>query len=157
MNKLQSKRMISLAIGSLVCAVLFSFSPRLGGDSFSIYLNKKLLFQQYVYNHDGLKTVSLANATEKDVLNVHYSHCGSIGNNRSIAIKDSQNKILKEWRFPDVAKGSEGEMSCQVRDILALQKANKGRVNLVYASRELPEGKTLATIELPDGVKASLK
>jgi hypothetical protein len=48
-------------------------------------------------------------------------------------------------------------MDCKVKEILALGKTTKGKLNLVYSSRELPEGRTLVAIETPDEVKASLK
>jgi hypothetical protein len=157
----KSNRSYALAIGSLMlialCAALFSFSPRPGGDSFSVSLNRKLLFQQFVHADASVKTVTLTDATPDDVLNVKYSHCGRNGNSRNIAIKDSNNKTLKEWHFADIAEKTPAEMSCKVKDILALRKMNKGKLSLVYSSRELPEGRTLASIEIPEEVKASLK
>lgn len=138
-------------------AVLFSFSPRPGGDSFSISVNKKLLFQQFVHADKSIKAVSLTEAMGNDVLSVRYSHCGVNGKDRSITIKDVSDKVLKQWHFADIAEKSEGEMNCKVKEILAISKTNKGKLSLVYSSRELPEGRTLAAIETPDEVKASLK
>jgi hypothetical protein len=151
----------SLAMGSLVMialsAVLLSFSLRPGSDSFSISVNNKLLFQQFVHKDKSVKTVSLTEAMGSDVLTVRYSHCGVIGKDRSVTIRDSRDKVLKQWHFADITEKSEGEMDCKVKEILALGKTTKGKLNLVYSSRELPEGRTLAAIETPDEVKASLK
>lgn len=138
-------------------AVLFSFSPRPGGDSFSISVNKKLLFQQFVHADKSIKAVSLTEAMGNDVLSVRYSHCGVNGKDRSITIKDASDKVLKQWHFADIAEKSQGDMNCKVKEILAIGKTNKGKLSLVYSSRELPEGRTLAAIETPDEVKASLK
>jgi hypothetical protein len=157
----QSNRSYALAIGSLMlialCAALFAFSPRPGGDSYSICLNKKLLFQQYVHMDASVKTIRLSDAAPNDVLNVKYSHCGRNGNDRNISIKDSSDKTLKEWHFADIAEKTPAEMSCKVKEILTLRKIHKGKLNLVYSSRELPEGRILASIGTSDEVKASLK
>ena len=151
----------SLAIGSLMLialsAVLFAFSSLPGGDSFSLSLNKKVLFQQYVHADKSIKTVSLTEAMGNDVLTVRYSHCGVNGKDRSVTIRDASDKVLKQWHFADIAEKSEGDMECKVKEILAFGKTTKGKLSLVYSSRELPQGRTLAAIETPDEVKASLK
>jgi hypothetical protein len=151
----------SLAMGSLMLialsAILFAFSTLPGGDSFSISVNKKLLFQQYVHADKSVKAVSLTEAMGNDVLTVRYSHCGVNGKDRSITVKDARDKVLKQWHFVDIAEKSEGDMNCTVKEILSLGKTNKGKLSLVYSSRELPEGRTLAAIETPDEIKASLK
>jgi hypothetical protein len=145
------------AIFLALSVLLFAFSLRPGGDSFSISVNKKLLFLQYVHADKSVRTVSLANVGSDDVLNVMYSHCGKSGSDRSITIQDADNKILKEWHYADVPEKPSGDMSCKAKDILLLSKSGKGKLSLVYASRELPEGKTLAIIEVPADVKASIK
>jgi hypothetical protein len=137
--------------------LLFAFSPHPGGDSFSISVNKKLLFLQYAHADKSVRTVALANVGSDDVLNVMYSHCGKSGSDRSITIRDAGNKILKEWHYANVLEKPSGDMSCNAKDILLLSKSGKAKLNLVYASRELPEGKTLAILEIPADVKASIK
>jgi hypothetical protein len=146
-----------LVIGSLMLipltAILFSFAPAPGGDSFTILLNDKLLVQQYVHADKSVKTISLTDANANDELKVNYSHCGKIGTSRRIVFKD-QTRPLKEIKFSDVAGNAAPTMTCRVKDIIALQK--NGKVNLVYISDEMPEGKTLATLSVNDA-KASLK
>jgi hypothetical protein len=161
MNMLQSNRSYVLAIGSLMliafCAALFSFSSRPGGDSISVSLNKQLLFQQYLHVDKEIRTVSLADASAEDVLHMKYSHCGQNGKDRNISVRDSDNKTLKQWSYADAAEKPVTDMSCKVKDILALHKTSKGKLNLVYSSGELPEGRTLISVELPNAVKASLR
>jgi hypothetical protein len=146
-----------LVIGSLMliplAAILFSFAPAPGGDSFTILLNDKVLVQQYVHSDKGIKTISLTDANANDELKVNYSHCGKIGTSRKIVFKD-QTKPLKEIRFADVSGNTPPTMGCKVKDIIALQK--NGKVSLVYISDEMPEGKTLATLSVNDA-KASLR
>jgi hypothetical protein len=147
-----------LVIGSLMLiplsAILFSFAPAPGGDSFTIYLNDKLLVQQYVHADKSVKTISLYSVNANDELKVNYSHCGKIGTGRRIVFKD-QSKQLKEVWFRDVTGDALPTMTYKVKDILALQKT--GKINLVYISSEIPEGKILATLSLNGDERASLK
>jgi hypothetical protein len=151
-----------LAIRSLMLValstVLFSFSEKIGGDSFSVYLNDKLLLQQYVSRDVTVKSVSLNETATGDVLKIYYSECGKIGRERNISLKDGKDNVLKSWHFPDAAEGaSNPPMICKVKDIMTLQKSNGNSiVKLVYSSRELPEGRILAAIPSGD-TKASLK
>lgn len=151
-----------MAIRSLVlaglCAMLFSFSVNPGGDSFSIYLDNTLMLEQYVSRNAVTKTLPLNENSGGDLLKVYYSHCGKIGKGRELTIRDAQNKTLKTWNFPDVAEGVSSGMNCRVKDIVALQKAGKSTVlNLVYSSKELPDGRLLATIVTGNNDKASLR
>ncbi len=82
---------------------MFSFAGRAGGDSYKIYLNKKLITEQYVSQpSSGLISLNLDKANYKDQIVIYYSHCGTTGKGRSIMLKDEQNKILKEWKFADL-------------------------------------------------------
>jgi hypothetical protein len=50
----------------VLSSVLFSFSTNWGGDSFQIYLNKKLVLKDYVHNDMGTKSFSLDKASTTD-------------------------------------------------------------------------------------------
>lgn len=128
-----------------VCATLFSFSSYRGGDTFRIFVNNKMIFEQHVWEKESLKSFELDKANYKDQLTVYYSHCGTVGKGRTIAIKDENNKTLKEWHYANVTSKTDG-MSCKVGDILDLQKNKSGKLQLYYSSKELPEGKVLAAI-----------
>lgn len=145
---MQTRNQIRLAVGLLAMAVvsvtLFSFRP--GGDHFEIYLNKKLVFQQYVSQQASLKTLALDESNINEWVEVFYSHCGKIGSKRTITIKDGKNTV-KQWRFSDV--GSHKFMSIGAKDILAFQNKNADRkLSLYYSSEQLPEGRALASIIL---------
>jgi len=128
-----------------VATMLFSFAPNFGGEGFEISLNGKVLVQQFGKNMDVVKTLNLETASPNDLLTIRYHHCGKVGKNRVIAIKDGQGKLLKEWRFKDVAEPV-GEMSCKVQDLLNLKKGNDAVLKLYYASTELPNGRQLAAV-----------
>jgi len=147
------------AIGSLVlvalCATLFSFSEKIGSDSFTIYLNDKLMIQQFITPETNVKSITLDVSDANDVLKIHYSHCGQIGVNRSISIQDRKEKVLKTWQFPD---SNFPGIGFKVNELLAAAKNIQDKdLRLVYSSRELPKGKVLAAIIVSDESKASLK
>jgi flagellar hook assembly protein FlgD len=140
---------LSVATASLLMFVsfaLFSFTHRKGGEGFEIYLNSKLVLQQFGSQLNNLKSIQLDQNSPNDELTIKYYHCGQAGKNRSITIKDGQNKVLKEWHFADVSTGS-AAMTCKVKDITGLKKG-EGPItfNLYYSSSELPKGRQLASL-----------
>jgi len=134
--------------------ITLSAFTNMGGDSFTIYLNDKLLLKEYVYNTQGIKNLQLDQRSYNDQLNIYYNHCGQTGTDRSITLKDGQNRILKEWHFPD-ATGANTAMTCRVKDILDCQKGG-GSINLYYTSRELRNGRLLASLQLPADSKQAV-
>ena len=143
----------SLVLAAL-CAGLFSFAAKTGGDRFTIYLNNKLVLQQHVTPETDVKSFSLNTRDGNDVLKIHYSHCGKTGIQRSMVIQDAQNKVLKSWQFSDNA---DPVMQLKVKDLPAVSQNTAAQgLHLVYSSREIPKGKVLATILLQDENKVSL-
>ena len=145
----------SLALLAIITA-LFSFSSPLGGDLYEIYLDNKMVVKQYVTMKEPVKTLELDKSIADQQLDVFYSHCGKTGTKRSITIRDGQN-ILKQWSYPDGGTVNT-KMACKVKDLLSLQKTNNPtRVDLIYSSQEMPEGKILATLVLESDSRASAK
>lgn len=128
----------------------FSFSANKGGEGFEIYLNSKLVLQQFGNQMNTVKNIQLDQRFSDDQLVIKYHHCGQVGKNRSIVIKDAGNNILKEWKFANTSAASlpssDVAMYCKVKDILSLQKSNPGKLGLYYSSSELPKGRLLANI-----------
>ena len=141
MSKIISKtNIVKRLAGIAFCALLLSFSTApAGGEGFEIFLNNKVVLQQFGSNMDKVKTVSLEQASPDDQLAIVYHHCGKWGKNRVVTIKDEKDNTLKKWNFKD--EGS--RMTCKVKDILGLQKENKSVLKLYYSSSELPEGRQL--------------
>ena len=134
---------------------IFSFSKERGGDSYEIYLNGKLLLQQHVLQAKAVQNLQLAQGSDNDKIEIYYSHCGQIGKARNITIKNSQNQVLKEWHFPD-ASSAKSTMSLKVKEVFALQKNKDGnKLNLYYSSKELPNGRLLASISQTKGAMAN--
>lgn len=136
-----------------VCAALFSFSDKLGTDSFTIYLNDRLILSEYVRPETAVKSFSLNVNSTADVLKIHYDHCGRIGSGRSVSIQNDQHEVLKTWNFPD---SDSRFMSLKVSEIPVATRAGAQKLYLLYSSREIPKGKLLASVIASHGDKASL-
>jgi hypothetical protein len=132
-----------LAIGAL-CATLFSFSAPPGGEGFQIYLNNRLLVERFGGNIKTVQSVQLDLRAPDDELTIKYHHCGRVGKNRSVTIRNEDNKILKQWNFSDT-KDVSNVMTFKVKDIMVLGK-EKTTLHLYYSSSELPGGRELAAI-----------
>ena len=144
--KLNSKAVIARSLIVGLCFIFFSFSHENGGDSFEIYLNGQLVLRQYLTQVKTVQNLELVQSSANDKIDIYYSHCGQTGKGRAIAIKDEQNKLLKEWHFPD-ASVARSAMSCKLKDILDLEKNKNGtKLSLFYSSKELPGGRQLASI-----------
>ncbi len=65
---------------------VFTYASKAGGDRYEIYLNDKLITQQYVGKLAvDVSSLQLDKANYKDKLVIYYSHCGTAGKGRSIA------------------------------------------------------------------------
>lgn len=140
------KRIISNALALVtVCTFLFSFTSKPGGEGFEIYLNNKVLIQKFGTEINSVQSLSLINSSPDDKLTIKYHHCGRVGKNRVISIKDAQNKSLKEFHYAD-AGSPVSSMLVNIKDLISLKKGNNNTLKLFYSSSELPAGRDLATM-----------
>lgn len=148
---IKSKLVKPLLLSGLLFT-LFSYAGIAGGDSYKIYINKKLIMTQHVTSlSSAIMNLQLENVKPGDLINISYSHCGAVGKGRSITVKNEKNQVVKEWKFAD-AKGSDVYMSIPVKDILDLKK-NHPDVTLsmyYFSTKHLPRGLMLASIKLDD-------
>ena len=151
MKKINHQPKILLGSLIMLSIVLFSFTLKtaetvFGGEGFEVYVNNKLVLQQFGKEINMVKTVQLDQSTNNGELAIRYFHCGQPGKSRVVTIKDEQNVVLKEWKFGDT-KDASAKLCCNVKDILALPKLKSGKkVNLYYSSAELPKGRLLAIL-----------
>lgn len=143
MKKIISKTVALVAIA----ATLLSFTSKFGGEGFEILVNGKIVLQKYGGDMDNVKFLELSKTSPKDKLSIRYYHCGKVGKNRIVTIKDADNNTVKVFRFADVATPV-GEMSCTVQDLISLKKGNNHVFKLYYSSSELPKGRQLASVIL---------
>jgi hypothetical protein len=146
MKSMIRKFMMLISIGISVQ----SFSPNPGGEGFEIFLNNKVVVQRFGNQINTVNNLQLNPAAVNDKLTIKYHHCGRVGKNRTVTIKDGENNVLKVFRYAD-ANSPVAEMTLPVKDILALKKRN-GICKLFYASTELPNGRMLATLHLGNNV-----
>jgi hypothetical protein len=152
MKTINKKNTVITTLLSLLSFLFLSFSTSKGGEGFEIYLNSKLVLQQFGSQMNTVKSIELDKSVANSQISVKYFHCGKIGKNRSITIKDANNKILKEWKYADASTANlsitDPAMVCKVSDIVSLQKNNPGKLDLYYSSNELPKGRLLAILVL---------
>ena len=147
-----SKAMMLVAIA----AALLSFSPRFGGEGFEILLNGKVLLQQFGKDLNTVKNLQLGQVSANDKLTIRYHHCGNVGKNRVVTIKDGQDRVLKQWRYKD-SESRVAEMQCSTQDIITLNKAGTRVFRIYYSSSELPNGRMLASISVGNNDAVSRK
>jgi hypothetical protein len=150
------KRIVSAAL-AIVSIALLSFRAHAGGDHFKVYLNNKLILEQNAWEPLKLTALQLGKANENDKLTFHFSHCGKLGSDRKIAVKDAKGNLVKEWKFADAPGSKQSGMVIPVKEVLALQQQD---VQFYYSAKELPksmlvgqfriEGKT-ARVTAPAG------
>ena len=157
MKKFNYQPTILFVLLIALSGMLFSFSVRtaeklfpcksdFGGEGFEVYLNNKLVIQQFGEKINDVKSVQLDQNASNGQLAIRYFHCGHPGKSRVVTIKDEKNVVLKEWRFGDT-KDAAAKLCCNVKDILALPKIKAGnKVNLYYTSSQLPNGRLLAVL-----------
>lgn len=141
------QRLAKASILASLCFFLFSFSIPSGGDVIEIYLNKKMVLQQFVLRDAPIKSITLGASDMKQQLEVYYKHCGLAGKTRSITLKDGQQKTIKTWRFTDAA-GKNMSMVINVKDFFEGIRKQDDKMHLYYSSKEIPAGRLLTDIVL---------
>ena len=136
-------------------AVLSSFALP-GAHSFQLYVDSKLVVDQYVTRNTTIPKLTLDPAERNNEIILKYSECGRTVSGRTLTIKDEQNNILKEWHFDGTTSGYADPMTLKVKDVVAL-KPNKGAMKLFYTSNDFKEGQQVASLVIGKGVTAALK
>jgi hypothetical protein len=143
---MQKFRITSIALSAglaILSSTLLSFS--FGGDSLEIYLNQKMVLQQFMHVDKSIKTIALDQSDYDKQLNVYYRHCGIAGKGRKISVQDESHKLVKSLQFADGADKN-AVMSMKVKDLFPGKNIDGKKVQLYYTSKEMPEGKLLATL-----------
>lgn len=143
---------------SILFLTLFSITSHAGGYAFEIYLNNKLLLkQQHKTVLSGSPLLQLTSANANDNLRIMFTNCGMTRKTRSIAIKDENDAVVKQWEFAN-ATASDFTMTIPVKEILAIQKKKGNAVLKIYyySPDHFTEGQMLASLQ-PEGKKVALK
>jgi hypothetical protein len=143
MKSLSLKSLFVLAL-----AGLFAISATTGIDRFEVYLNNKLLLRHSLSEPLTLKSLKLTGANMNDELRIRYMQCnapGGTGKNRKIRLLNDNGDVVKEWKFEN---GSEENnvMVIPVKELLAVQKENRGKLILSYTADNFGRYQQLASI-----------
>lgn len=141
--------------GVALCTLLLSFSTNPGAHSFQVYLDSKLVLDQYADTRTDAPKILLSSAEKYNQLIVKYNECGRTVTGRVITLKDEHNKVLKDWRFEGTTSGYKDPMTCNMKDIAALKQKGSNTLKLFYSSKEFPEGMQIANLVF-DGKAATV-
>ncbi len=134
---------------AIFSSMIFSVTANAGVDTYSIYLNKKLLFKQSIDKPLTLQSLQLDDAKPNDELIIYYNQCNApnkTASGRSIVIKDAIGKTIKVWKFDDV-KGSNQAMIIPIKELIALQKKSAtSSLFLVYNAVNPAKEQKLASL-----------
>lgn len=137
-----------------LCAVLSSFALP-GAHSFQLYVDSKLVVDQYVTRNTTIPKLALDPSERNNEIILKYSECGRTVSGRTLTIKDEQDKTLKEWHFDGTTSGYKDPMTINVKDVVALK--NKGAMKLIYTSNDFKEGQQVASLVIGKDVTAAAR
>lgn len=135
-------------------AIMQSFAP-MGAHSFQILLDDKQLADQYATSKMTMPKIVIDPAENHKQLVVKYNECGRTVTGRVISVKDSNNKLVKEWRFEGEATGFKDAMAFNVKDIVALKNGSNNTLQLFYSSNDFREGQQIATLVIGPGTNTA--
>jgi hypothetical protein len=150
MKKISRLSRVHALVGVALCSILFSFALPMGSHSVQVYLDSKLVIDQYIHSKANVPKLTLDPAEKYSQLIVKYNECGRTVTGRAIILKDDNNKVLKKWTFEGESTGYEESMSCSVKDIIALKPREINTMKLYYSSHEFPESQQIAHIVIVD-------
>lgn len=150
MQRLHAKKpLFKTSLLLFIALTAFIGSAKAGLDYYRIFLGKKLIYERYVNKPLDLKSLPITTADANETLTISYYQCqmpNGIGNNRSIALKDENGNIVKQWSFAKT-QGDNNGMTIPVKELLQLQNANKSHaLALYYTAEGRTGGQKLASI-----------
>ena len=157
MKKLQHFSTAGVLAGASVCMALFSFSLLPGAHSFQVYLDNKLMLEQYVSSKTQVPKLWIDPASSARQLSVRYNECGRTVSGRRLAIHDDKGKVLKEWQYEGTTSGFKDAMTCPVKDILSLKPEAGHPLELYYSSNDFSQGQLVVHLMIGTEPRASLK
>jgi hypothetical protein len=144
-----------VVLAALVALSSFALKP--GAHSFQVYIDSKMVADQYVLHDMVVPVVTIDPAERHNEIIVKYSECGRTVSGRTITIKNEQDKILKAWRFDGATSGFKDAMTIKVNEVTALKPAAGSSLKLVYTSNDFKEGQQIASLVIGKEPKAAMK
>ncbi|HTH57818.1 MAG TPA: hypothetical protein VL728_17345 [Cyclobacteriaceae bacterium] len=144
-------------VGVSLCAFLFAFMPLPGAHSVKVYLDSKLVLDQYVNFKSEAPKLTIDPTEKYTQLIVRYNECNRTVTGRILTVKDEHDKVVKEWRFEGSSTGFSEPMTCSLKDIIALKQKGSNKLKLYYASKDFPEGHQVAYLVFGGNVTTAAK
>lgn len=157
MKKIFSFSWVIALMGVALCAILISFAPMPGAHSVQIYLDSKLVIDQYINFKSDAPKLTLDPTEKYSQLIVKYSECGRTVTGRMLTLKDDHNKVLKDWHYGGASTGFSESMSCSVKDIIALKPKGSNTLKLSYSSKDFQEGYPIAYLVISGNTATASK
>lgn len=157
MKKIISSSWANVLVGVALSAILFSFAPLPGAHSVQVYLDDKLVLDQYVNFKSDAPKLKLDPAEKYSQLIVKYNECGRTVTGRSLTLKDDHDNVLKNWRYEGASRGYSESMSCLMKDIIALKPKGTNTMKLFYSSNDFSEGHQVAYLVISGTVTTASK
>ena len=157
MKKIIRFSSVHALVGVALCSTLFSFASLMGSHSVQVYLDSKLVIDQYIHSKASVPKLILDPAEKYSQLIVKYNECGRTVTGRSLTLKDDNDKIVKKWNFEGESTGYEESMTCLVKDLLALKPKESNTLSLYYSSNEFPDGQQIAQVVIRDKTTTASK
>jgi hypothetical protein len=157
MKKIIRFAWVNTLVGVAIAATLVSFAPIAGSHNFQVYLDNKLMIDQYVSSNMQVPVLSIDPADNYHELIVKYNECGRTVTGRTVSIRDEENHVLKQWHFEAAASGFKDPMVLPMKDILALKQTANKTLKLYYSSKEFSEGQQLAALAISAEGTTALK
>jgi hypothetical protein len=147
----------ALTVLVALCAVLTAFAPKPGAHNYQVYLDDKLIFDQYVDRNAAAPNITVDPAENHKQFVVKYNECNRTITGRALTIKSSDDKVLKEFKFEGSTSGLKEGMTCSVKEILELKAKSTGNLKVFYTSTDFPEGQQVATLIIGPGSNTASK
>lgn len=148
MKKIIRLSWVNSIVWVALCAIMFSFSSRPGAHSFQVYLDDKMVVDQYARRDVDAPRISIDPSANYSQLIVKYSECGRTVTGRKLMIKDEKNTVLKEWNFEGSSTGFKESMACKVKDLFAVKPKSSNTLKLYYSSNDFQAGMQVAYLIL---------
>jgi hypothetical protein len=132
------KTLSKIMLLSIIVSFVTAFTKP-GGEGFEIYLNNKLVAQQFGDKMNQVPSIKIDRNSVNDKLTLKYYHCGQSGKNRLVLIKDNLDNTIKTYRYPDTTPVT--AMEIPLKDVLV--KNGISLIKIYYSSSLLPKGRTV--------------
>ncbi|MFZ5973119.1 MAG: hypothetical protein ACOYXA_16145 [Bacteroidota bacterium] len=134
----------NLFVLSVLALVLGAFAP-LGGDHLQLSVNGKKLIEQFGQPPKQAVNLVLDASLSAGSWSIYYNHCGQVGKGRQLLLRDTEHRLLAEWKYPDVADLAQSHMMLEGKELAS--RMNGRPLQLSYLCQEWKHERVLAILQ----------